>query len=548
MRYNGKIQLVPLLRVAVACVAGILVGDELASHVNAATWLLLAVLSLVIAAVAEWRGEKHIERTETGLRYLLRQGWIRLTTVALFSSSFFIGAACLQHKEVLMNPSLSGRAEELKGVVVSAVSQKEGRSRCDLLITSGPFVGHLLRVTVGEQALPWQVGDGIAVWTVVRSGKFMNSSSASLPSFDYHRWLIVHGFIGTAYVRGDGWRVCPQSLQQLSLVSRLQVAALTARAALLRQLFPEEEIAAQHGRKTSHLSQEDRDEAAVVAAMALGEKNMLRSSLRDAYSISGVSHVLALSGLHLGILFGLLTLLFGRHPHGWTLPLFLLTIWAFTFLVGCGASVLRSATMLTIYQIIKTFHRQGISLNVWAFAFWVLLLINPLSLWDVGFQLSFMAVFGILTLGYLLCTYFRPWRYRFTLSLKEKTIRSLLAFVYVSFSAQFATAPLVMYYFHRFSCYFFLTNLLVIPLTTILLYLIVTAFLLFPLKSMFLMLATGCANIMNHFVSIVAALPGASIEGISINGLQLLAIYVVMILVCHLFFVLLHPELCKDIL
>lgn len=546
MSYNGKIQLVPLLRVAIACVAGILVGDKLVCHVHAVTWLSLAVLSLLIAGISQCRSDRHIEKTKSGFHFHLRQGWMELTTVALFMASFFIGAACVQHEEMVMNPPLSGHAEEVRGVVVSAVNEKEGRSRCDLLVTCGPFVGHLLRVTVREKILPWQVGDGIAVWTVVRGGQSVFHSSHL--AFDYHRWLIVHGYIGTASVRSDGWRVCPQSLEQLSLISRLRVAALTARAALLRQIFPVEAQRLQHTSGSSHLSQEELDEAAVVAAMAMGEKSMLRTSLRDAYSISGVSHVLALSGLHLGILFGLLTLLLGRHPHWWTLPLFLLTIWGFTFLVGCGASVLRSATMLTVYQVMKTFHRQGVSLNVWAFALWMLLLINPLSLWDVGFQLSFMAVLGILTLGYLLCTYERPWRYRFTLTRKEKNIRSLLAFLYVSFSAQLATAPLVMYYFHRFSCYFFLTNLLVIPLTTILLYLIVAALLLFPLRGVLLTLTTGCAHMMNLFVSGVAALPGASIEGISINEVQLVAIYVVMILICHLFFVLLHPGLCKDIL
>ena len=139
------------------------------------------------------------------------------------------------------------------------------------------------------------------------------------------------------------------------------------------------------------------DQYAVVAAMALGDKSTLTHQLKETYSKTGASHILALSGLHLGIIYALLSMLVvGRRWQMITQVAIILSIWAFVFLVGMSASVVRSAVMLTVYALLAIGHRRKMSVNTLAFTAIIMLLVTPKALFDVGFQMSFMAVFSIL--------------------------------------------------------------------------------------------------------------------------------------------------------
>ena len=130
------------------------------------------------------------------------------------------------------------------------------------------------------------------------------------------------------------------------------------------------------------------DQYAVVAAMALGDKSTLTKELKDTYSKTGASHVLALSGLHLGIIYALLSMLVvGRRWQTITQVAIILSIWAFVFLVGMSTSVVRSAVMLTVYALLALGHRHKMSVNTLAFTAIVMLLVTPKALFDVGFQM-----------------------------------------------------------------------------------------------------------------------------------------------------------------
>lgn len=282
----------------------------------------------------------------------------------------------------------------------------------------------------------------------------------------------------------------------------------------------------------------DNDQLAVVAAMTLGEKSSLSRSLRDQYSISGAAHVLALSGLHLTIVFSLLTFLFRGFRWRRYAELFaLVAVWLFALLVGFSPSVVRASTMLTICTVVALFGRRAFSLNTLSFAAIVMLVANPLSLWDVGFQLSFLAVLGIL----LFC---RP-LYRVLSSCMPRTAHRQnfagrccrwlalwgLGMVAVSISTQLTTAPLVAYHFGRFSCYFLLTNLVVIPLVFIILCL-AFAFFVFsffrPLQLVVAKALTLSTCCLNWVLTTIASWPGSSIEGIHISVLQTLLLYVLL--------------------
>ena len=139
------------------------------------------------------------------------------------------------------------------------------------------------------------------------------------------------------------------------------------------------------------------EQYAVVAAMTLGDKSALTKDVREVYAVTGAAHVLALSGLHLGIIYALLSLLVvGRRWQMLSQLVCILGIWAFAFLVGLSASVVRSAIMLTVYALLSLGHRDKMSLNTLAFTAILMLVVSPRSLFDIGFQLSFMAVASIL--------------------------------------------------------------------------------------------------------------------------------------------------------
>ena len=258
---------------------------------------------------------------------------------------------------------------------------------------------------------------------------------------------------------------------------------------------------------------------AVVAAMSLGDKSQLTKELKDTYAVSGASHILALSGLHLGIIYTLLSLLLSHRR--WQVVsqvVIIVCIWLFVFLVGMSASVVRSAVMFTIYALLSLGHRDKMSVNILAFAAIVMLFFNPMSLFDLGFQLSFMAVLAIL-LFYPL--FESVWSQAFLLD--HRIFRWLWMMLTVSCAAQIGVAPLIAYYFGRFSNYFLLANLVVVPAATLILYLS----LLVLLIPSFAYLLINIVEALNRLLTGIATLPGASIEGLHPTLLQVWMTYVI---------------------
>lgn len=262
---------------------------------------------------------------------------------------------------------------------------------------------------------------------------------------------------------------------------------------------------------------------AVVAAMTLGDKSQLTNELRKTYAITGASHILALSGLHLGIIYTLLSLLLSRR-RWWIVSqvVIIVCIWLYVFLVGMTVSVVRSAVMITVYALLSLGHRDKMSVNTLAFAAIVMLLFNPLSLFDVGFQLSFLAVLAIL-LFYPL--FEGVWPQPFLMD--HRVFKWLWTMLSVSCAAQIGVAPLIVYYFGRFSCFFLLTNLLVVPAATLILYLSLVVLLIPSLAYLLIYMV----DTLNHLLTWVATLSGVSIEGLHPTLLQVSMVYVIIMAV-----------------
>jgi competence protein ComEC len=308
--------------------------------------------------------------------------------------------------------------------------------------------------------------------------------------FDIEKYYYIKGITGTAFVNDGMWSFADVSSPGL------RARALELRAAVVgmyRRLGFEGE------------------RLALLSALTLGEKRDFPKELKESYSVAGASHILALSGLHLGILYMLLTMLLPLHRRGLLYRVLRETLvvgllWGFAFVAGLAPSVVRAAILFTLMSAGRLIGQEVSSVNSLSFAAIAMLLFSPHLLFDVSFQLSFAAVLSILLLAPPLQAIFRVYEH----GVLYAYVVNLLI---LSFVAQAGTLPFVWYYFGVFPLYFLLTNLFVVPLSFVLMLLAVTVWMLAPiafLQSAVAWLLGAVADVMNWGVEAVASLPGAS--------------------------------------
>ena len=263
------------------------------------------------------------------------------------------------------------------------------------------------------------------------------------------------------------------------------------------------------------------DDYAVVSAMTLGDKTSLTHEVRETYNASGASHILALSGLHLSIIYMLLTTIVPNRR--WRMASQLVTIaaiWAFALLTGLSPSIVRAAIMLTVYGLLSIGYREKTSIRVLLFTAVLMLLFNPQLIYSVSFQLSFTAVLGILLFMPLLYDLIPP-----HILQRHTLLKWVWGMVTVSMSAQIGVVPLIAFYFHRLPVWFLLSNFIVVPAAYIIL--LGGLLLLLTHVSLFATLLSATVGLMNTSLRYIASLPGASISCLYPTKLQVALIYVV---------------------
>ena len=294
------------------------------------------------------------------------------------------------------------------------------------------------------------LGDTLFVRTGFKQG-------GQLGDFDYGRYLLRNGIAGTAFVRrtdwqirGEAdripWRLRPKAWQH-SVYERYKAAGLSG------------------------------DALATTAALTLGYKDDLDPQLKSHFQKAGAAHILAVSGLHTGILYGvlffLITLfgfyppLYEEHKHQCIVSGLIITaLVAYAMLTGGSPSVIRSVLFIALTETDLIWHRQPFTINTLLVTAFIILFFRPLDLFSVSFQLSFAAVAGILLMGPALYNLIdippRQQVIPFTIT------NYLSGLLMVSVAAQVFTLPLSLYYFSQTSNWFFITNLLVIPLAFLL--------------------------------------------------------------------------------
>ena len=331
-------------------------------------------------------------------------------------------------------------------------------------------------------------------------------SNDNTGDFDYVSYLKRKGVTGTAYVRAGHWQVKGHS-NDTNWAQRLQ----DFRTIVIN--------------KYKSLGFEG-DELAILSALTTGMKEELSDEIREVFSVAGVSHVLALSGLHIGLIYGFMLLLFMPFWKRFayfkpvSISIIIITLWVFAIFTGLTTSVVRSTIMFSLHAIALMREERPATFHVLTLTAFGMLLFNPLWLFDVGFQLSFIAVAAIITL--------QP---RLSAMLPEPMvgiIKKIKDVMTVSIAAQIGTAPLIILYFHRFSTHFLLSNILVLPLITAIMYGAVIMLIFAPFSGLQQWLA-DCINsiisTLNKLLHILSHLPMASIDNLWTNTLEIVLFY-----------------------
>lgn len=269
------------------------------------------------------------------------------------------------------------------------------------------------------------------------------------------------------------------------------------------------------------------EELAVSLALILGRKQDIESELFDRYAGAGVVHILCVSGLHVGILYLMLEMLFfplsrSRWGRRLKLVLVLSLIWFYALVTGLSPSVTRAATMFSLVAGGRMLERDHNVFNTLAASALILLVVDPHNLFKIGFQLSYLAVLGIVSLQPVIFQNLRSW---------NKIIDKILALLTVSFCAQLATAPLSIYYFGRFPVWFLLSNLVAVPLAGILLHLAMVLLIfswIEPVRDLIGYLLSKGLEALNFSVGQINNLPFSVVEGLSLNGAEVALLYTVL--------------------
>ena len=470
----------PLAPVAVCLMAGI--GLEGCAGRWTTALALLAVAVVVTAAAYRWP---------------------RWQTAGIYLCALFLGMALGGRQRESLDVRWPETQIRLPVVVVGEPVAKGRWVVADALTAEGH---HRLRCRIARDSLSERIaaGDGLLLRARVRPVREWSDGH-----FSYRRHMQSHGFDGEVLAGGHQWQWQEVALAGLSSVERLRLRFLCWRSQLLRRYRQWAIDAGAYG---------------VIAAMTLGERSAIAPGLRETYARVGASHILALSGLHLSIIYSVITLFVGwGRTRVLSQALIVTAIWAFALLTGLSPSVTRSAMMLTLYALLSVGHRERMSVNTLAFAAMAMLVAHPYTLYDTGFQLSLLSVLAIVLLNPLFQRLIPP-----HVSQRHRWHRALWGMTTVSLSAQAGTAPLVAYYFGRLPTYFLLSNLVVIPLATLTLWLALACLATFWWVAAQQLLAAAMAqtvNCMSRMLTLVAALPGSSIEGIRLSAWQVALTY-----------------------
>ncbi|MFZ4457311.1 MAG: ComEC/Rec2 family competence protein [Bacteroidales bacterium] len=417
----------PFLRFLLPLIVGIVVFNSFPSLWIGGVSLILSLLFFSIFFL--YNKGKHAFRT----RHLFGVG------VAFAFVGIGVGLTYLQSKQSEFD---FPKEKAVYSVEVKSVPQEKDRSiYCQLETSSNKKIIAYLHKDL--RSLSLKQGDHLYIYSEARELKNANRPSG----FDFTTYMKRQGFAATIYVDSAFWKK----------TSQVRSFNLTYLAMDLREKILE--IFRSFGFR--------ENEFALLSGITIGYQDALTTEQKSNFSAVGLSHLMAVSGMQTAMIYAMLWFLLGFIPknsryYRVKYATVILILWIFTFVTGLSASVVRASIMLSVMMVGGLFKRQAITLNSMMFAALCILFYNPFALYDIGFQLSFMAVIAIMFSQDLL---------RDRLDRMKTIPRYFAELISMTLAAQLGTSPLSIYYFHQFPLLFLFANLIILPFNGILVYL-----------------------------------------------------------------------------
>jgi len=393
--------------------------------------------------------------------------------------------------ELIQPAEPKARSTQLVGTVNSVIDSSKIR------VTSGTAI---LYLKVDSSTLLPNYGDKLLV-----KGKLNRLLAPSNPDqFDYSAYQANENIYYSSFVKPGKWTVIQENAS-----SSFWTLLYKTRQHLLKTI-------------DKHVHAEN--EKAVASALLLGYRELLPKEIKDVYAHTGSMHVLAVSGLHVGIVVMLLNYLLvflkkrkgGKALHFFIIVLF---VWLFAFLTGFKPSVARAAVMFTFLQVGLSQRKSIDIVHITLISAVTLLLINPNNLYRAGFQLSYGALLGILFFQRRIFDLF---------DIYNRQLSYVWELTSVGIAAQIGTLPLSLYYFGFFPMVFFLSNLLIILGATAVLGIGLTLFVVSPFEKLAAVVGyflEWAVWLINRYLQVLGNIPNMVIEDIHINGWQVFLLY-----------------------
>lgn len=495
---------VPFLRLCLFFIAGLAISISFNLHINT-IWLYAWTATFVVIvflSISYKRQKIYLNTYLTG--FLLH-------ILLLISGIIF----CNQRKEIFYNHHFSKYPAQqfiatiledpkIKGDVARfTVEIKENIHQKNITKTSGKLL-LALRIDTNKK-LEFQYGD-----LIILKAKYNETEPAYNPSeFNYKRYLSYQQIYHQSFI----------NQKQVSKIGKGYGNPIKAFALKFR-----EQQVQKFKRYLPY-----KDAQSVASTLILGYRSDLSQDILNAYSKTGTMHVLSVSGMHVAIvviLLGFVLSFMDRTKKGRIVKaiIMIILIWFYALISGLDPSVNRAAIMLTFILIAKARAKKVNIFNVIAISAFILLLINPFNITNVGFQLSFIAVAGLIYLQPKIYNLYDP---------QNKIIQIIWSCISVSIAAQLATTPISLYYFHQFPLYFIVSNLFITLPAALIMYLGI-AFLfcgwLQPLMKFLGLLLNHLITLTNDGLLLIEEFKFASISKIWMNTLEIALFYIVLTL------------------
>lgn len=483
----------PFIRLLIPLAAGIIIQWNL--HIPALIWII--ILSIALLVTISYSFLPFFKRV-----WLASLNGLSINTVFIAAGAILISQNDIRNQTDWFGNSIS-QAEKIVVTITENPIQKtksyKAEAEINYVIENGKALDKQGRLILyfSKDSFPTTLSQG----TIITFNKPLQSikSTGNPGSFDYGRYCLFKGVTHQAYLTYKDYQVADERNE--SFLSRFINNIRKNVLATLRHYVPGEK------------------EKGLAEALLIGYKDDLDKTLVQSYSNTGVVHIIAISGLHLGLIYWLLVSLlkpFQRKKHiQWLSPVLTIAgLWLFSLLAGAQPSVLRSAVMFTCIVIGEGLNRKTSIYNSLAASAFLLLCYNPFWLWDVGFQLSYAAVLSIVVFMQPVYNWF---------FIQNKSLDFIWKMTAVTIAAQILTIPLSIFHFHQFPNYFLLTNFIAVPVSSLILLgeilLCIISFI--PVAAIVIgKIISAMIWFMNTWVERVEALPFSLWDRLQINLLQ----------------------------